>query len=72
MIEIWKEIVFRGLGVKILLQIHDELIFEVPDQEIAEFKDILYEKMQQQYNNIKIPVKISIGKSWGTLEEVKL
>lgn len=48
-----------------ILQIHDELIFEVPDHEIDLFKKIIKEKMEQVMT-LKVPllVDIGVGKNW--------
>lgn len=50
---------------KLLLQIHDELIFEVPDSEIDRFTSLIKEEMEGVMT-LKIPliVNISVGKNW--------
>jgi len=47
------------------LQIHDELIFEIPDEEIEAFIPLVRETMQNIIK-LKIPliVDITIGKNW--------
>lgn len=49
-----------------ILQIHDELIFEVPDEELEEVGYLVKDSMQSVWK-LKIPlvVDISIGKNWG-------
>lgn len=48
-----------------ILQIHDELIFEVPDNEIDLFKALIKEKMEKVMT-LKVPllVEIGVGKNW--------
>lgn len=48
-----------------ILQIHDELIFEVPDHEIELFTKVIKEKMEQVMT-LKVPllVDIGVGKNW--------
>lgn len=48
-----------------ILQIHDELIFEVPDEEIHALTPLVKESMQNVMN-LKVPliVNIAIGKNW--------
>lgn len=48
-----------------ILQIHDELIFEIPDYEIISFEPLVREAMQGVLK-LKIPliVDITIGKNW--------
>ncbi len=63
MIEIDKEI--KKLEGKMILQIHDELIFEVPDDEIPTFKKLIKDKMEHVFK-LKVPiiVDIAVGKNW--------
>lgn len=48
-----------------ILQIHDELIFEVPDEEISEMKALVRETMEGVMK-LKIPlvVDVIVGKNW--------
>jgi len=65
MIEIEKEIKELSLKGKMILQIHDELIFEIPDSEIPTFKDLVKEKMEQVIKlDVPIEVHIAVGKNW--------
>ncbi len=54
---------------KLLLQIHDELIFEVKDEKAKEFAKFAKDIMENVYK-LKIPLKtsVSIGKNWGELK----
>lgn len=49
----------------LILQIHDELIFEVPDEEIEDMKQLVKETMESVMT-LKIPliVDIHVGKNW--------
>jgi len=65
MIEIDREIAKKKLKGKMLLQIHDELIFEIPDEEIPAFKILVKNKMEHVLAlNVPIEVHISVGKNW--------
>lgn len=65
MIEIDQAIRQQNLTGKMILTIHDELIFEVPDSEIAPFKQLAEEKMTQVMQlNVPIEVHIAVGKNW--------
>jgi len=48
-----------------LLQVHDELVFEVPENELEELTEIVREKMENAMK-LKIPVKVDVGtgKNW--------
>ncbi len=45
---------------KIILQIHDELVFEVPDEEVDKVKEIISYEMENALP-LKVPVKVDIG-----------
>lgn len=48
-----------------ILQIHDELIFEIPDAEIVSLKSLVQETMQNVLT-LKVPllVDVTVGKNW--------
>jgi len=58
--------VLSNLKGFMIIQIHDELIFEVPDNEISTFKAIIQEKMENVIK-LKVPLTIhlQVGKNWG-------
>lgn len=65
MIAIDEEIQQKRLEGKMILQIHDELIFEIPDHEIPTFRHLVKEKMEHVLNlNVPIEVHIAVGKNW--------
>lgn len=49
-----------------ILQIHDELLFESPDEEIASSKEVIT-KVMENIVKLKVPLRvdISVGKNWG-------
>lgn len=66
MIAIHQEILLQKLQGFMVLQIHDELIFEIPEGEIPIFKQLVKEKMEKVFP-LKVPlsVDLSLGKNWG-------
>ncbi|NGX33845.1 MAG: DNA polymerase I [Candidatus Anoxychlamydiales bacterium] len=64
MIEIDKEITKRDLKGYMILQIHDELLFEIPFDEKEIFKSFVKDKMENVFD-LKVPlsVDIEIGKN---------
>ena len=58
---------------KILLQIHDELIFEVPEKEVKTITKIIQEEMtsvaQSDYHSFSTPLTVDVntGDNWGML-----
>ncbi|MBI2252518.1 MAG: DNA polymerase I [Armatimonadetes bacterium] len=55
-------------NVKLLLQIHDELIFEMPKNKLEETQKIVKEVMQKVYP-LKVPLKVNLasGFNWGEI-----
>lgn len=55
----------KSLQGYMILQIHDELIFEIPDDEIEIFKPLVKDAMQNVFQ-LKVPliVDIALGKNW--------
>jgi len=68
MINLHREMERRNLKSKMLLQIHDELLFEVPEAEVEEMKSLVTELMPHAFE-LCVPVKIDIkvGKNWGEM-----
>ena len=68
MINLYREMERRNLESKMLLQIHDELLFEVPEAEVEEMKSLVTELMPHAFE-LCVPVKIDIklGKNWGEM-----
>lgn len=60
---------FRNEEVRMLMQVHDELVFEVPDRLVPEVVPIIQELMS--YNELSIPLTttMSTGKNWGEMEK---
>ena len=63
----------KDIKTKMLLQIHDELIFEVPKTELKRINDIIKEEMtsvvKSDFHSFSIPltVDINFGENWGIL-----
>lgn len=65
MIAIDRAIEEQSLKGKMILQIHDELIFEVPDCEVPIFEKLVKEKMEHVLKlNVPIEVHLAVGKNW--------
>ncbi|HEX2331177.1 MAG TPA: DNA polymerase I [Candidatus Angelobacter sp.] len=60
MIEIDRELRDRKLKSRMLLQVHDELLFEVPDAEIATMCAFVKEKMENVHK-LKVPLEVEVG-----------
>ncbi len=55
----------RGLRSRMLLQVHDELLFEAPEAEVEEVKQLVCELMAS-VADFKVPLKVDVGvgRSW--------
>jgi len=54
-------------GVRMLLQVHDELVFEVRDDLVNHTKKIIQNEMEMVYKlKAPIEVEVGVGDSWGT------
>ncbi|HKX13154.1 MAG TPA: DNA polymerase, partial [bacterium] len=60
MIDIVAEMDKKGLASRLLLQVHDELIFEIKDGELEAMKDLVRRGMEQAVP-FKIPLKVEMG-----------
>ena len=55
----------EGLQARLLLQVHDELIFEAPEEEIEKLKEIVPDVMENAVElNVPLKVDYSYGKTW--------
>ena len=65
MVEIFAEFNKRNLKSKMLLQVHDELVFNVVNSELDEVKEIVRDIMENTYKlNVPLKVDIEIGNDW--------
>lgn len=65
MIAIQKEIEQQNLKGKMIMQVHDELVFDVPKQEVEAFKSIILDKMTNAIKTtVPLVVEIGEGKNW--------
>jgi DNA polymerase-1 len=69
MIRIDTELRERDLKSRMLLQVHDELVFEVPEAEFDVIKQLVTQKMEDAYQ-LKVPLKVEVGvgSNWRDLE----
>ncbi|WP_081661786.1 DNA polymerase [Gillisia sp. JM1] len=65
MVSIYNRLKKEGLKSKMLLQVHDELLFEVPDGEKNIMKKLIrLEMVNAVHLSIPLEVDLKIGKSW--------
>ncbi len=66
MIEIDNELVSVSPNTRMLLTVHDELVFEVPENEIDLVKEFVKDKMENVVKlDVPVVVDIGVGDNWG-------
>jgi DNA polymerase-1 len=69
MIRIDTAILARKLKSRMTLQVHDELVFEVPENEIDTMRVLVREQMENVHSlAVPLLVEIGVGKNWRDLE----
>ena len=65
MINIWRRLKKEGLRTKMLLQVHDELLFEVPIKEKDKVQSLVREEMENAVKlDVPLKVDIGVGRNW--------
>jgi DNA polymerase I len=60
-----------GLRARLLLQIHDELVFEAPDEEIPRLAVLVREAMTSALElRVPLRVDVSTGPNWLDVKEI--
>lgn len=69
MIQIYEQIKAGKLKAKMILQIHDELVFDVPEDELKASVDLIKDKMENTLK-LDVPIRVDIkkGKNWLEME----
>ena len=69
MLEVRREMETQGLKSRLLLQVHDELIFEVPQAELMFMSELAVRRMSAAVE-LKVPLRVDIkyGANWGEME----
>jgi DNA polymerase-1 len=55
----------RSLRTRMLLQVHDELLFEVPEEEVPVARDLVVDRMEHAMElSVPLRVDVGVGASW--------
>ncbi len=58
-------------GAHLVMQLHDELIYEVNEKDLDDVKAIVKEAMENSVDFlVKMKVKMRVGKKWGDLTNI--
>ena len=65
MVDVSKALEEKGLSSRLLLQVHDELIFEVPENEVETMQELVPELMEKTIE-LSVPLKADVaqGPTW--------
>jgi len=65
MIGIHQRLAGERFRAKMLIQVHDELVFEVPDGELDDVTAMIRQEMEQVYP-LRVPLKVDVkaGENW--------
>lgn len=73
MINIHKELKDKGDEIRLLLQVHDELVFEVKDDKVEHYAKFLKPIMEDAIKlSIPVVVEAKVGNNWGDMEDLSL
>ncbi|MCK8824010.1 DNA polymerase I [Fuchsiella alkaliacetigena] len=73
MLAVAEELKQEQLQTKILLQVHDELVFEVPKSELGEVEEMIKAKMEGVIDlATPLVIDLKIGANWRDMEELAL
>ena len=65
MIRMWRILREQKWNTKMILQIHDELVFEVPEDELHGMEPIIRKEMEGAVDlNVPLVVEVNIGDTW--------
>ena len=66
MIRVWEALKAEGLKAKLILQVHDELIVECPEEEQERVKELLSREMERVVSySVPLKAEAAAGHSWG-------
>ena len=69
MIRVQKRLDDEGMKTKMLLQVHDELVFETPKEEMDALKDLVFDEMPAAMDlDVTLKVDTKWGLTWGDME----
>ena len=71
MVRLQREIESAGLRGKMLLQVHDELLFEIPRAELDAFSDLVPRVMTEAYElESRLEVESKVGPNWADMSKL--
>lgn len=71
MLDVNRRLAEEGFSAKMLLQVHDELIFEAPPEEAALLIQTVHQAMEEVIElPVPLQVEVKVGFNWEEMEKV--
>jgi DNA polymerase-1 len=71
MIRIHTRLRDKGMASRMLLQVHDELVLEVPEVELAEAAGLVVREMKHAVElSVPLELELKVGRSWGAMRKL--
>jgi DNA polymerase-1 len=65
MVRVYNRLRREKLGARLLLQVHDELLLEVPENEVERTKEVVRAEMESVYElSVPLVVSVGVGRNW--------
>jgi DNA polymerase-1 len=65
MIRVYNRLRRERLGARMILQVHDELLLEVPEGEVEPTREVVRTEMETVYKlTVPLVVDIGVGRNW--------
>lgn len=65
MIDVQEALDAGDTGARLLLQVHDELLFEVPEERVDEVRELVVARMESAMElRVPLKVEVGVGRSW--------
>jgi DNA polymerase-1 len=65
MTNVYKALKTSGMKAKMMLQVHDELVFDCPADEVEQLSTIVKREMENAYE-LRVPLiaEVGVGENW--------
>lgn len=69
MIRLYRKLTDGGYETKMIMQVHDELLFDVPEKEVGSVAPVIKQTMEEAMRlDVALRADIKIGRNWSDLE----
>jgi len=69
MLRVPQALIDRGLSARVILQVHDELVLECPEKELARTAELVKTVMADAYElSVPLSTEARYGRNWGEMD----